>query len=341
MKGPKAKKLPSGSWRCQIQLEGKRHSVTAPTKREAERKAAGIKAGYLSISTSAGKVSLSSAIDGYLDAKSGVLSASTVRGYQTIQRCRYQGLMQMDINKITIQIAQIAVNQDCKGRSPKTVCNGWGLIHSVLRFYGITLDGVRLPQQQRTDRKWLQSDEVGVLLRELDGDRCELPILLALWLGMRRSEILGLCWDSVDLDRGLLVVRRAYVYASAGTWVLQERAKTRGSQRVIHLPDYIVERFWPLTPGEPEDRVFSGFDPGLIRKRLQRACERSGITVTHLHGLRHTFAAVMLREGVDERIVMRQGGWSSSRTLREIYDYIMDDDNKKAQMVRDAFFSGD
>ncbi|MBR1845341.1 MAG: tyrosine-type recombinase/integrase [Oscillospiraceae bacterium] len=57
-----------------------------------------------------------------------------------------------------------------------------------------------------------------------------------------------------------------------------------------------------------------------------------------MHGLRHTFAAVMLQQGVNERIVMRQGGWSSNRTMREIYDYIMDEDARKAQEMRDSFF---
>lgn len=338
MKVPSAKKLPSGKWRCQIWIDGRRHSVTADTKREAERAAAGLKAGFLN-AKSTDSISLDDAITAYLDAKSNILSPSTVRGYKSIQTHHFQDLMPLDIFKLSHQSVQIAVNEESRRLSAKTVKNAFGLIHTVLKYYGISLDGIRLPQQQRTERHWLQTDEISALLREIDGNKCELPILLALWLGMRRSEILGLCWDCVDLEQSVLVVRRAYVYAGRQDWVLKDTTKTRGSQRVIPLPDYIKERFERLPQGDGDERIFTAYDPNLPRKHLRRACARAGITVTSLHGLRHTFAAVMLREGVDERIVMRQGGWTSNRTMREIYDYIMDDDNKKAAKARDAFFT--
>lgn len=338
MKVPAAKKLPSGAWRCQIQIDGQRMSVTAPTKREAERQAAGLKAGFLE-SQRRDSTTLKTAIDKYMASKSNVLSASTVRGYCSMRDNHFQRLMDKNIYTLTVRDVQAAVNDLAATHSPKTVANNHGLLHAVLRYYGINLEGVQLPQAQSKERRWIQDDEIHRLLREIDGDFCELPILLALWLGMRRSEIMGLCWDSVDLERGLLVVRRAYVYGEdQGRWVLQERAKTRGSQRVIPLPEYILERFRRLEPGDGEERIFT-MEPGRPRKRLQRACRRAGITVTHMHGLRHTFAAVMLREGVDERIVMRQGGWTSPRTMREIYDYIMDDDAKDAQNARDRFFA--
>lgn len=336
MKVPAAKKLPSGKWRCQIQIDGQRHSVTADTKKAAERLAAGIKSGYESCSSKKDSISLHDAITAYCQAKGNVLSPSTLRGYKTIQDNHFQALMKTDIYHLSGQALQIAVNDECRRRSPKTVRNCYGLLHTVLAFYGVDTGPIRLPQLQRQDRRWLQSNEISALLEAIDGDKCELPILLALWLGMRRSEILGLCWDCVDLERGTLTIRRTYVYAGEKQWVLKESTKTRSSQRVIHLPEYIAVRFRRLTP--KPGRVFSDFDPGLPRKRLQRACEQAGITMTHLHGLRHTFAAVMLQQGVNERIVMRQGGWSSNRTMREIYDYIMDEDSLKAQETRDRFF---
>lgn len=338
MKVPAAKKLPSGQWRCQIQIDGKRYSTTAATKREAERQAAGIKAGFVEAKEHKNTLCLYDAITAYMECKAEVLSPSTLRGYKTIQDNYFKNIMKMDIYRMSVQAVQIAVNDECRRHAPKTVRNAFGLLHTALAFYGVTLEGqIKLPQNSQKHQRWLQSEEIGKLLQEIDGDRCELPILLAVWLGMRRSEILGLCWDCVDLERGILVVRRAYVYAGKGNWVLKETTKTASSQRVLHLPDYIAERFQRLTHGD--GRVFRDFDPGLPRKRLQRACQRAGITMTHLHGLRHTFAAVMLRQGVNERIVMRQGGWSSNRTMRQIYDYIMDEDAMRAQKLRDSFFS--
>lgn len=337
MKVPAAKKLPSGQWRCQIQIDGQRYSLTGKTKREAEKLAAGIKSGYRERKEKRDSITLNKAISAYIQAKGNVLSPSTIRGYKTIQSNYFKPLMKVNIYNLNLQTIQIAVNNECRNHSAKTVRNAFGLVHTVLTFYNVDIGAVKLPQLCKTERKWLQSNEVEALLKAIDGDKCELPILLAIWLGMRRSEILGLCWDCVDLDQGILIVRRTYVYAGAGKWELKETAKTVSSQRIIHLPEYIIVRFQQLP--RKAGRIFDGFDPGLPRKRLQRACEKAGITVTHLHGLRHTFAAIMLRQGVNERIVMRQGGWTSNRTMREIYDYIMDEDSQKAQELRDAFFN--
>ena len=336
MKVPSAKKLPSGKWRCQIQIEGKRYSVTGDTRKEAERLAAGIKAGYAEGQVKQDSISLTDAITAYCQAKKNVLSPSTLRGYTSIQDNRFSMLMDRDIFRLTTQIVQIAVNEEARTLSPKTVHNTFGLIHSVLKFYGISMDEIKLPQRTKQERSWMQSDEISKLLAEIDGDKCEIPILLAVWLGLRRSEILGLCWDCVDLERNIIVIRRAYVYGDDDKWHLKDTTKASASQRVLHLPDYIADRFRKLTP--ETGRVFAGFGPELPRKHLIAACQRAGITVTHLHGLRHTFAAVMLQQGVNERIVMRQGGWSSNRTMREIYDYIMDEDARKAQEMRDSFF---
>lgn len=316
---------------------GKRRSVTAPTKREAEKQAAAVKAGYLEIKEKPGVLTLTKAIDGYIAAKEGVLSPSTVEGYRKIQRNQLKSLMSADIYAINQQRLQAAVTAESVRYAPKTVCNAYGLVRPVLEFYGVSVGGIKLPQQKKADRKYLQDKEIPMLLEAINGDRCEIPILLAVWLGLRKSEILGLCWDCVDLKRGFITIRRAYVYAGTGKWVLKDTTKTTASQRVIKLPEYILERFQQLPEGE--GRVFEGFDPGLPRKHLQRACAKCGITVTHLHGLRHTFAAVMLGNGVSERVVMREGGWSSPRIMREIYDYIMDDDTRKAHEVRDTFFT--
>lgn len=123
-----------------------------------------------------------------------------------------------------------------------------------------------------------------------------------------------------------------------GEWILKESTKTAGSHRVIKLPEYIREKLQEKGPGEGQ--VFAGIEPGRPRKRLQEICAREGITMTSLHGLRHTFAAVMLSHGISDRVVMREGGWTSARTMREIYDYVMDAETTRAHQARDIFFSG-
>ena len=192
MKIPKATHLPSGRWNVNVMIDGRRISVTAPTKREAENEAAALKSGAKE-HTKAERILLTAAIDDYIESKSAVLSPATVRGYKTAQKNRFPSLMNRDVRTITKQDVQIAVNAEAKVVSAKTVANAYGLIRPVLKECGVDVFGVRLPQVQKPVKKYLQPEDIGKLVEAVQGDSCEIPILLAVWLGMRRSEIVGLC----------------------------------------------------------------------------------------------------------------------------------------------------
>ena len=236
MKIPKAKKLPSGSWNIYLMVAGERISITAPTKKEAEQQAAAVKAGA-KIEHAPERMTLDEAITEYITSKAAVLSPATVRGYRTTQKHRFAQLMQCDVHQITKAHVQRAVNQEAQLVSAKTVANAYGLIRPVLKECGIDVFGVRLPQVVKPVKQYLQPEDIGKLIQAIEGDSCEVPILLAVWLGMRRSEILGLCWDCVDLDRSLIHVRRTVVPDEDNHWVLKEVAKNTYSQRTVDCPD--------------------------------------------------------------------------------------------------------
>ena len=87
------KKLPSGTWRCQVMVDGKRVSVVAETPGEAQAKAVAIKAGLIEKAAERKAfLSLADAIDQYIEMKEGALSPSTVRGYETVKKHRFSGL---------------------------------------------------------------------------------------------------------------------------------------------------------------------------------------------------------------------------------------------------------
>lgn len=190
---PTPQKLPSGTWRCQVMVDGKRVSVVAETPGEAQAKAVAIKAGLIEKAAERKAfLSLADAIDQYIEMKEGALSPSTVRGYETVKKHRFSGLMSKDVHSITKAAVQAAVSQEAKLVSPKTVYNAYGLIRPVLKEYGVDVFGVKLPQRIKPNKRYLQPEDVGKLIEAAKGDPCEIEILIAVWLGMRRSEITGL-----------------------------------------------------------------------------------------------------------------------------------------------------
>lgn len=149
----KAKKLPSGNWRVQVYNKntGKYKSFTAPTKKEAEYKAAEYSL-HSHQEDSYENMTLKEAYKRYIKGKSAVLSPSTVREYTRASQVDFPKLMPMHLSKISPQIVQTAVNEAAAVHSPKSVRNMHGLLHSVLKTYypQLTLN-TRLPQNRKPE----------------------------------------------------------------------------------------------------------------------------------------------------------------------------------------------
>lgn len=335
---PTPKKLPSGSWRCQVMVNGTRVSVTDEDKNICQAKAMAIQAGLLEKEEKKKAMTLDQAIAAYLESKSDVLSPSTVRGYEFVRKKRFPTLMRMNIYTITKKDVQVAVNQEAKTKaSPKTIANGYGLVRPVLKSYGIDVSGVKLPQQVKKPKKYVQKDEIQTLIEAAQGDSCEIQILLALWLGMRRSEIMGLHWDCVDPKAGCLMIRRKLVMDKEDKFVLREGAKNVASQRRVSCPDYIMGKLEARRHGRKDGPCFTQH-PDTVRRHIHAICQRTGITDTSTHGLRHTNAAVMRELGVSDAHAMARGGWSEERTYKATYSYVFESTAQREDDMVNEFF---
>ena len=338
---PKPILLSSGNWRCQIMIDGERLSVVDSDPEVAHAKALALKAGIaeeirLREEQKSGNITLGDAIDQYISARENVLSPSTIAGYKEIKRNRFKGLMGKKVSKIDAQDLQIAVNQEAKTVAAKTIKNALGLVTSVIAEYReINTDRLRLPQRKRTEHAYL--DEAGMisLFEAIQGDIVELPILMAVWLGMRRSEILGLCWDCVDFDRNQIRLERTLVKGPDG-YALRQEMKTEASRRILECPGYIMQKLDDYSH-QKVGRVFK-MHPNTIYKNMKKVCEKNGIDFVGVHGLRHTNASVMLSLGIVDKIAMARGGWSTDFTMKQIYQHVFDADKVTAGEKVDKFF---
>lgn len=333
---PRPVLLPSGKWRCQVMVNGERLSAIDADPETAHATVLAMKAGLIDSEKSKKKITVNDAILAYMEASESVLSPSTLRGYDTMRRNRFQSIMKRDVYSLNRIDIQRAVSEDAKTASPKTVKNAYGLLSAVLKDYGVVFSGVKLPQQIKKKKEYLSADEVVKLIDASVGDTCEVPIVMAVWLGMRRSEILGLCWDCVDFDAGTVEVRRAMVPDKENKWVLKDGAKNVGSQRTIKCPDYIMEKLREMYHGQ-EGLVFS-MCPEIIGRHLHEICKMANITDTTMHGLRHTNAAIMIALNVVDKYAMARNGWTSDYTFKQIYGYVFKEGANKADETINTYF---
>lgn len=340
---PTPQKLPSGTWRCQVMVDGKRVSVVAETPGEAQAKAVALKNGLIEESAALkevrkGALSLTSAIDRYIESRGNVLSPSTISGYREIQRNRFRGLMGKKVLDIEVADLQAAVNAEAATVSAKTIKNALGLTVAVISEYkDISAKRVRLPQRKRAEHAYLDEQGMMDLFEAIQGSAVEIPILLAVWLGMRRSEIMGLCWDSVDFESSKILVRRTYVRSEDGGYVLRDEMKTEASRRTLDCPGYILQKLEAYTPEHREGRVFL-MHPNTIYDTMRDICQRKGVPFVGVHGLRHTNASVMLSLGIVDKVAMARGGWSTDITMKQIYQHVFQSDKDMAGDKVDSFF---
>lgn len=328
------KKLPSGNWCCQFRLNGKTKTVTAPTKKAAEYKALQLQ--LLDAEKKATGLTVSEAVRKYIDSRDGVLSPSTIQGYEKIFGNDLGAIRDRPLSKLSPDEYQAFVNGLSKREnrrgvimSPKSVANICGLIESAARCEGITLTAKR-PAPMKKTVTLLEPEAVISLVR---GDAIELPVLLAMWLSLSMSEIRGLTVHSVRGD--LLNVKGAVVDID-GVPTFKTANKAYDRTRTLRIPPYILELIHRTDAWQRGEGYLVPMSGQAIYKRWIRL--QDGTEKMTFHQLRHLNASVMMTLGFPDTYSMERGGWSSRQTLNRVYQHTMASRRSDYDDRIDAYF---
>lgn len=313
-------------------VNGQKKSFTAPTKREAEQAALEYKIGLLAEENEKPEITIRKAIDEYLTLKSGVLSPASVRGHRIKQRCYLQSIMDIPLSKLSVSAIQQAINiEKC---SAKTIRETWALIRPALKRYSVSYD-VSLPAVQSDEHAFLSAEEIPVFLKEAEGSKYEIAFLLALH-SLRVSEILGLRWENVDLEKQSITVRGATLFDENNKLVNKPTNKNRSSRRTI--PIMIPRLFQLLSDAERTSEFVVIANPNSIRASANKICRKANLPEVGTHGLRHSFCSLAYKLGISEKVTMQLGGWSDYGTMRKIYTHIAQADiSDSVQQIKNFF----
>lgn len=327
VKVPKPRQLKSGEFIGQIMIDGTRHTVKGATVAEYEAKCKAYKAGIVEVKRGAAGVTVGELVDSYLIKNSNVLSPSTIKGYRTIRRNAFPAVMGKDALKVDWQNA---INAEAERVSPKSVINNWRLITASLKSAGVAVPEVNLPKVARSDRPWLDYEQIQTFLDAVAGEPCELGALLALH-SLRRSEILGL--NVADIHNGIISVRGAAVVDDAGELVYKQTNKNDSSARDIPV---MIPRLVELLP---ESGPVLTTHHNTLRKQINRVCDKAGLPLVGVHGLRHSFASLAFHLGWPEMQTMAVGGWSNYDTVHKIYTHLAAKDSNAAVQKMTDFYA--
>lgn len=336
MKVPKAKQLPSGSWRIQVRIGEKRVSITEPTEKACLARAMAVQQEMLSPVDKSQKPTLTSAIDHYIESRQNILSPATIRGYRTIQKNRFQTAMSKRVNEITDKAWQRIINAEAKLCSSKTLKNAWGLVSSVLSDELGRSPSVTLPQVISDTREFLDPDQIKIFLEAVKGTKYEIAALLALH-SLRCSEILALTWGNIDLERKIIHVRGAVVPNENNEYIHKKENKNSTSRREVPI---MIPRLAELlqNAAKAEDAVVR-CHPNTLRVSFNKICASANLPEVGTHGLRHSFASLAYHLRMPEKVAMQIGGWSNDATMRKIYTHVSQKDVLNYQNAMASFYS--
>ena len=329
MKTPKITKLPSGAYHARVQISGRRVSVTADSKKDVEREILRLKIEKPSTVKIRRDLTLSEAIDQYIESRKAVLSPSTVRGYRITQRNRFQTVMYKKLN--LVQNWQKVVSDESRLVSAKTLKNAWGLVRSVLADNGVDPGSVRLPIYVQKERSFLQPDEIKRFVEAIEGEPHEIAFLACLH-GLRTSEMLAL--DKTDVN-GVIRVTKAVVPGEDHKLTAKAMTKNASSTRSVPV---IIPRLTELVNAAPDGPLVHAV-PLTLNRNLKRICETAGLPVITLHELRHSFVSLMYHLQVPEAQAMEFGGYSDLTTMRKIYTHLASEDRQRAVDSMTSFFT--
>lgn len=315
---PKAKRLPSGSYRTQV-YAGKDESgriryesFTAPTARESELMAAQFKADLTRRRTA--DMTVGDAVKGYIRAKESVLSPKTVKEYKSMERNHYGPIRDKSIRKITSEDLQLYVSSLVGERNPKTISNIYGLLSASLSlFCPDRTFNVHLPKKIKKKQISPSDDEIRLLYESSDTE-LKIIIALAAFGSCRRGEIAAIKYSDVS-PKGVSI-HADFVQDEYRNWIYKEMPKTAESVRFVRLPHSILAM---IGSGDPDSFILPK-TPTAIGHRFEHLRNRLGLHHIRLHDLRHYFASIAVALDIPQNYIADFGGWKKdSPILRNVY----------------------
>jgi integrase len=173
------------------------------------------------------------------------------------------------------------------------------------------IHSVRLAKEENERMRRLTDEESLTLLESCNG-RLYPIVFLALFTGLRKSEILTLTWKQVDLQTGFIRLQKTKA----------------GKPRNVPISEPVRELLTSLPRNLKGNFLFTGrHNKGprtTISNEFPRACKRAGLNDVRFHDLRHTFASNCAMSGATEHELMTLLGHSSTRMVRR-YTHLSDE----------------
>ena len=246
---------------------------------------------------------------------------------------------------------QMFYTSQLKRVSANTVIHYHAIIHRALKYAVKTdlidvnpADKVERPRKDRFTASFYDGNEVNRLFQAARGTPLELPVMLAAFYGLRRSEVVGLKWDAIDFENKTIAIRHtvtACAEKGRRIEVAADTTKTASSRRTLPLVPAFQTKLAALKEQQEKNRILCGrsyctdylgyvlvdamgnrLKLSYISTAFPALLKRSGLRPIRFHDLRHSCASLLLKNGVPMKQIQEWLGHSDFSTTANIYAHL-------------------
>ena len=296
------------------------------------------------------------------------LAPTTYQGYEGIYRSGIGpilgNILLKDLRPSHIQ-EYIALKLS-KNVSNTTVRHHITFLHSVLEtaikwqlLIRNPIDSVTMPKIVKHEMNILNEQQAKTILQAVQGTNYYSLFALALYTGMRKSELLALQWNDVDLLMAELSISKSSHRLNTGEYIVKSTKTAKSNRRIAlskktctmlkqHLKKEMnrySKTCSKTSPKFPKDRLLfcepdgKPLKPNTIGQHWTRLLRRLNYPHIRFHDLRHTHASWMLKKGVSPKVIQERLGHSTISTTLDIYSHVTPGMQRQAVNIFDKILT--
>lgn len=207
---------------------------------------------------------------------------------------------------------------------------------------------VIIPKVERFEAKFYTKSEIKALFDAIDGDELHDLIIIATLYGLRRSEVLGLRWDSIDFENNRVTIK--HVISVVTKTIAKDKTKNASSYRSFAMSEKEKDMFRSLKEKEEENRRLFGkeyqnnnyifkwangvpYSPNYVSGHFSWLLKKNNLPKIRFHELRHSCASMLIAAGYHIKDIQDFMGHSNIYTTANVYGHL--DTSRKNDMVND------
>lgn len=203
---------------------------------------------------------------------------------------------------------------------------------------------IEMPKTKKYTAKVYDAKQLAELFKAAADNDIEIAIILGALAGLRRGEVLGLKWDTVNFEKGTITISETVVRV-LNTYTKDPKSDT--SQRNIAAPDALIKALRAQRKKQLELKLMLGqayqdnnlvccradgspITPSAFSHRYKALLTNSNLPYIRFHDLRHSYATLLLKGNVPAKVASALLGHSSVGITLDLYSHVLDEMKEEA-----------